>query len=251
MVWPRAVVVAIQAVPPARPDASVGDGLAAVLVLGLPIVGAIVLITLYLNARREVRRGELQAPLFLLPYIAGTAPSGALERWEQRVDPDDLEVEHRRQMQLESARRRSQRLLYAVGANVLLLWVAGAWFVGRDRPDQRGPELAPVFAVQEEPVPSTPSGESPGESALDSDTAAAILVRPEPRLPPDRAERPRAETPSRSTVSSPAREPSPAVTERAFGAGVNVRESVPPAPRDSVPPPPRVVAPAPERVVSA
>jgi hypothetical protein len=210
MFWLRVLAVARQFPDPGL-DGSAGEIQAAVL-LGLPVLALGVFAALYWRTRAEVRRRELEPPLYLLTFI-GTAAQGDPPASPRQADQEDLELDRGRRREITALRRRGTRLLVALGADVVVIWLAAAWHV-REVPSLPG-ELqgARTFTAVERPPAAAPE-------TLTSDLASSIAPPADPvptRVDPAPASRAPAPAPPPAPireVSPPPNRTSPPVQER-------------------------------------
>jgi hypothetical protein len=180
----RVLVVGVQ-FPDSGLDGSAG-GIQALVLLGLPVLALGVLAAIYWRTRAEVRRRELEPPLYLLTFISAAA-HGESPASPPQADQEDLELDRGRRREVTALRRRGTRVLVALGADVVVIWLAAAWYVrevrslpselqdGRtfttvERPPAAAPEtltsdLASNIAPQSGPVPArvdaTPASPAP------------------------------------------------------------------------------------------
>ena len=177
MIVPFAVVTFFQALPAETGRA--GQEAVSGLIVGLPVVGAIILGIMYWRVRRAARARELDPRLYLLPFIAAASASA-------QVDPEDLEADQERRRELDALRKRGRFLLAAFGASVLLVWLTAAWYVGGGGTDRAA--LGPAYAVLEPQAQESPE--------LAADTALAIRPPAEPVTDmPEAPDRPRENPP--------------------------------------------------------
>jgi len=192
----RVLAVVGQLTGPDRLDGSTA-GIPALVVLGLPVLALGVLVTLYWRTRTEIRRRELDPPLYLLTLISATS-TGEPAPLSRDPDQEDLELDRGRRREITMLRRRGKQLLVALGANAIVVWLATAWYV-EDIRTTRSPESGRSFtSVERLPV-------------VQPETLTSDLALNTTRTEPD------------------AREPDP-VVERAKPAAPAVRQQEPPGP---------------------
>ena len=146
-----ALAVARQFTDPGRLDGPVGDAQALV-VLGLPVLALGLLAALYWRTRVEIRRRELEPPLYLLTFISASSHEDVAPP-PHETDQEDLELDRGRRREITALRRRGTRLLFGLAANAVVLWVAAAWYVREARDEPGGFPVAQTF-LAEERVPS-------------------------------------------------------------------------------------------------
>jgi hypothetical protein len=210
-----ALAVARQFTNAARLDGSV-DGVQALVVLGLPVLALGVLAGLYWKTRVEIRRRELEPPLYLLTFISASS-QGDVAAPPHEADQEDLELDRGRRREITALRRRGARLVFGLAANAVVLWVAAAWYVREAREASRGYQVAQTFTTVEQLPAAAPE-------TLTSDLATNIPppsdpepARPDPRPAPPPA--PPAREPTREVSlapnrSSPPKQEPPPVEER-------------------------------------
>jgi hypothetical protein len=200
-----------------RLDGSV-DGVQAFVVLGLPVLTLGVLAGLYWKTRAEIRRRELEPPLYLLTFISASS-QGDVAAPPHEADQEDLELDRGRRREVTALRRRGTRVLFGLAANAMVLWVAAAWYVREAREAPRGSQVAQAFTTVEQLPAAAPE-------TLTSDLATSIP-------PPSNPEPARPDLSPAPSPAPPAREPT---------------REVSPTPNRSSPPkqePPPVAEPAP------
>jgi hypothetical protein len=247
-------------------DGSAG-GVQALVLLGLPVLALGVLAALYWRTRAEVRRRELEPPLYLLTFITAAA-HGESPASPPQADQEDLELDRGRRREVTALRQRGTRLLVALGADVAAIWLATAWYVrevrslpselldGRtfttvERPPAAAPEtltsdLASNIAPQRDPVPARvdPTPAPPPAPAPPSAPVREVSPPPNRTSPPVQERRPVNERPpAPSTAPSTARQDTtvtPTVIPPDIPATVpeTVRAAVPETRRAAPPVPP-------------
>jgi hypothetical protein len=197
------VVAAARQFPdPGALDGSAG-GVQALVVLGLPVLALGVLAALYWRTRTEIRRRELEPPLYLLTFISASS-HGEVAAPPHEADQEDLELDRGRRREITALRRRGMRLLFGLAANAVVLWVAAAWYVREAREAPRGYQVAQTFTAME-PVPAA------APETLTSDLATNIPAPSEPEpAEPDPRPAPPPPPPAREPTRDPVREVSPA-----------------------------------------
>lgn len=192
----RALALAGQFTDPARLEGSSG-GIQALVVLGLPVLALGVLAWLFWRTRVEIRRRELEPPLSLLTFIHA-ASHGEAAAAPRQTDQEDLELDRGRRREIAVIRRRGTRLLVALGADAVVLWLAAAWYLREVRSLPSDFSTAQAFTTIEVPRAATPE-------TLTSDLASS------PPVPRDPAPAPAHQGPAPSEPSA-AREPAPKVS---------------------------------------
>ena len=193
-----AVATARQFSDPGALDGS-ADGIQALVVLGLPVLALGVLAALYWRTRAEIRRRELEPPLYLLTFISASS-QGEVAAPPHEADQEDLELDRGRRREITALRRRGTRLLFGLAANAVVLWVAAAWYVREAREAPRGYQVAQTFTAVERLPTAAPE-------TLTSDLATKI---PAPSDPAPGTSGPRPAPPPPPSAREPAREVSPA-----------------------------------------
>lgn len=252
------LAVARQFTDPGRLDGPGGE-VQALVVLGLPVLALGVLAALYWKTRTEIRRRELEPPLYLLTFVSAST-QGDVAAPHHETDQEDLELDRGRRREITALRRRGTRLLFGLAASAAVLWVAAAWYVRDARNSSRGFQATRVFTPSE-PLPAA------APETLQSDLASNIPAPSDP-VPAPADPRPAAPTspPARATArevspgadrSSPPRQGPPLVEERPPASSTArldtamtptlVTPNVPAAIQDSVRPAPSL-PPAPDPV---
>lgn len=208
------LAVARQFSDPGRLDGS-GGGVQALVVLGLPVLALGVLAALYWKTRAEIRRRELEPPLYLLTFISASS-QGELAAPPHETDQEDVEMDRGRRREITALRRRGTRLVFGLAANAVVLWVAAAWYVREARDVRREFQGAQTFTTVEGLPPAAPE-------TLTSDLASNIPAPrdpvpapagPKPSSPPPPAREPVRVVSPAPDRSSPPRQGPPLVEER-------------------------------------
>jgi hypothetical protein len=192
-------------------DGSAG-GVQALVLLGLPVLALGVLAAFYWRTRAEVRRRELEPPLYLLTFITAAA-HGESPATPPEADQEDLELDRGRRREVTALRRRGTRLLVALGADVVVIWLATAWYVREVRSMPSELQDGPTFTAVERPPAAAPE-------TLTSDLASNIAPQRDPvpaRVDPTPASPAPAPAPPAARVrevSPPPNRTSPPVQER-------------------------------------
>lgn len=167
-----------------------GEGLGAtspfewapVILLGGPLLVAVVLLWLYARAAREHRRALMAPPVWLLPYLE--RPSGSDSDWRPPApDADHAELEELRLESTARLARRKRVILVGLGLNFLAAWAAAGVYLYTGSRRVEFQELPPTIAVGASVDTTSFQGiEGPG-------TLGAELVPPgPPDAPPDTAQ---------------------------------------------------------------
>lgn len=172
-------------------------GIEALVVLGLPVLALGVLAALYWKTRGEIRRRELEPPLYLLTFVSASS-HGEVSAPPHEADQEDLELDRGRRREITALRRRGTGLLFGLAANAVVLWLAAAWYV-REAREPRGFQVAQNFTAVERVPPAIPE-------TLTSDLATNIAA---PSASDPAAETPRPAPPPPPPVREPARQVSP------------------------------------------
>ncbi len=144
-------------------------GFDALLLLGAPLLALATLAVLYWRTRAEMRRRELEPPLYLLTLISAAAsPGGNIH--SPPADHEDVELDRGRLREMAGLKRRATRLLVVLGIDVVALWLGTMWVLRSGRDLDPGPHSSQLIAVLP-PVPD-PAATQP---AMTTDVSAASL----------------------------------------------------------------------------
>jgi hypothetical protein len=222
-----------------------GDGLGAtspfgwapVILLGGPVLVAVVLLWLYARTAREHRRALMAPPVWLLPYLE--RPSEADSDWRPPApDADHAELEELRLESTARLARRKRGLLVGLGLNFVAGWAAAAVYLYTGNRSVEFQELPPTIALGASVDTITFQGIE-GPSTLDAEPPAPVPPAPAatPDVSPDTAQlRIRREQQlqgarRRDSLAEVRRRDSIAVVE---ALALRVRDSVARAVRDSI-----------------
>lgn len=245
-----------------------GDGLGAaspfgwapVILLGGPVLVAVVLLWLYARTARQHRRALMAPPVWLLPYLE--RPAEAEGVWRPLApDGDHAELEELRLESTARLARRKRVLLVGLGLNFVAAWAAAAAYLYSGNRSVEFQELPPSVPLESSVDTSAFQGvEGPGRPAIETDSPSPAPAA----APPDSmAERIRREQQARfvrrrDSLAEVRRQDSIAVVA---AVALRIRDSVAQALRDSIaraqvavpapapPPPAPPPAPAPDPAV--
>ncbi|HUG27876.1 MAG TPA: hypothetical protein VMK53_06220 [Gemmatimonadales bacterium] len=121
-------------------------GWAPVILLGGPLLVAVVLLWLYARTAREHRRAVMAPPVWLLPYLE--RPSEADSDWRPPPpDADHAELEQLRQESTAQLARRKRGLLIGLGLNFVAAWAAAGAYLYTGSRSVEFQELPPTVAL--------------------------------------------------------------------------------------------------------
>lgn len=206
-------------------------GWAPVILLGGPVLVAVVLLWLYARTAREHRRALMAPPVWLLPYLE--RPPEADSEWRPPApDADHAELEELRLESTARLARRKRGLLFGLGLNFVAAWAAAGAYLYTGSRSVDFQELPPSVALGASVDTMTFQGiEGPG--IQDTEPAAPAT----PDAPADTAElRIRREQQARfvrrrDSLAEVRRRDSIAMVQ---AVAVRVRDSVAQAVRDSI-----------------
>ncbi len=121
-------------------------GWAPVILLGGPLLVAVVLLWLYARTVREHRRALMAPPVWLLPYLERPAEAGTDWR-PPPPDADHAELEELRQESTARLARRKRGLLIGLGLNFVAAWAAAAVYLYTGNRSVEFQELPPTVAL--------------------------------------------------------------------------------------------------------
>ncbi|MFN2317563.1 MAG: hypothetical protein ABR551_04885 [Gemmatimonadales bacterium] len=162
-------------------------GWAPVILLGGPVLVAVVLLWLYARAARDHRRALMAPPVWLLPYLERPSEAAASDWHPPAPDADHAELEELRLASTARLAWRKRALLVGLGLNFVAGWAAaGVYLYTGNRPVEFQ-ELPPTVALGASVDTSTFQGiEGPG--TLDAEPPARAVEGGPPVASPDTAQ---------------------------------------------------------------
>lgn len=206
-------------------------GWAPAILLGGPVLVAVVLLVLYVRTAREHRRALMAPPVWLLPYLE--RPSEADSDWHApEPDADHAELEEVRLESTGRLARRKRGLLIGLGLNFVAAWAAAGAYLYTGSRSVDFQELPPSIALGASVDTITFQGiEGPGIPETEPPAAATPATTLDSAQLRARREQQALVARRRDSLADVRRRDSIAVVQ---AVAVRVRDSVAQAMRDSI-----------------